>query len=226
MLISNSSRRPTNAAIILCLFIFASVSLTAKPVEQNFLQPAKPWRGVKNPLPRKGNYFVPTGFTFEAVLEGAIFSYNLLTPVSAMADENIRYQDEIVFPKGTKFIGVVQVVHSLDRVNVDFHTCVFPDGEEIKVKFLALWRDGSAGVKGKVETHKDAVAAKVAMKSVLAGVQAGAAVAAPTVEGAMVSGLSQEAVATLDTSSAKTLESISVEERTPIKIFVKERTEF
>lgn len=226
MLISNSSRRPTSAAVILCLFVFASVSLAAKPVEQNFLQPAKPWRGVKNPLPRKGNYFVPTGFTFEAVLEGAIFSYNLLTPVSAMADENIRYQDEIVFPKGTKFIGVVQVVHSLDRVNVDFHTCVFPDGEEIKVKFLALWRDGSAGVKGKVETHKDAVAAKVAMKSVLAGVQAGAAVAAPTVEGAMVSGLSQEAVATLDTSSAKTLESISVEERTPIKIFVKERTEF
>jgi hypothetical protein len=56
--------------------------------------------------------------------------------------------------------------------------------------------------------------------------QAGASVAAPTVEGAMVSGLSQEAVTTLDTSSAKTLESISVEERTPIKIFVKERTEF
>jgi hypothetical protein len=42
----------------------------------------------------------------------------------------------------------------------------------------------------------------------------------------MVSGLSQEAVTTLDTSSAKTLESISVEERTSIKIFVKERTEF
>ena len=64
------------------------------------------------------------------MLEGAIFSYNLLTPVSAVADENIRYQDEIVFPKGTKFIGVVQVVHSLDRVNIDFHTCVFPDGEQ------------------------------------------------------------------------------------------------
>jgi hypothetical protein len=103
---------------------------------------------------------------------------------------------------------------------------VFPDGEEIKVRFLAVWTDGSAGVKGKVETHKDAVAAKVAMKSVLAGVQAGSAAATPSVEGAMVSGLSQEAVTTLDTSSTKTLESISVEERTAIKIFVKERTEF
>lgn len=226
MSITNSDRWSKFATVVLCLSAIIPVSMAAKPAEQSFMQPAKPWRGVKSPLPRKGNYFLPTGFTFEAVLEGAIFSYNLLTPVSAVADENIRYQDEIVFPKGTKFIGVVQVVHSLDRVNIDFHTCVFPDGEEIDIKFLALWTDGSAGVKGKVETHKDAVAAKVAMKSVLAGVQAGAALAAPTVEGAVATGLSQEAVATLDTSSAKTLESISVEERTPIKIFVKARTEY
>ena len=210
----------------MALMLIASAPVAAKPTEQNFFRPPTPWRGVKTPLPRKGNYFLPTGFTFDAVLETAIFSYNLLTPVSAVADENIRYQDEIVFPKGTKFIGNVQVVHTLDRVNIDFHTCVFPDGEEIKVRFLALWTDGSAGVRGKVETHKDAVAAKVAMKSVLAGVQAGAAAATPTVEGAMATGLSQEAANTLDTSSAKTLESISVEERTPIKIFVKERTEY
>src|SRR5258708_34296151 len=82
--------------------------MAAKPAELNFLQPAKPWRGVKSPLPRKGNYFLPTGFTFVAILEGAIFSYNLLTPVSAVADENIRYHDEIVLPKGRTFIAAVQ----------------------------------------------------------------------------------------------------------------------
>ncbi len=226
MSISNFDWRLNLTTVVFCLFTLVSVSTAAKPADQSFFQPPKPWRGVKNPLPRKGNYFLPTGFTFEAVLEGAIFSYNLLTPASAVADENICYRDEIVLPKGTKFIGVVQVVHSLDRVNIDFHTCVFPEGEEIKVDFMALWTDGSAGVKGKVETHKDAVAAKVAMKSVLAGVQAGAVAAAPTVEGAVAAGLSQEAVTTLDTSSAKTLDSISIEERTPIKIFVKERTEY
>ena len=90
-------------------------------------------------------------------------------------------------------------------VNINFHTCVYPDGEEIEIDFMALWTDGSAGVKGKVERHKDAVVAKVAMKGVLAGVQAGAAAGAPTVEGAVATGLSQEAISTIDTSSAKTL---------------------
>ena len=116
----------------------------------------------------------------------------------------------------------VHVLLNTRVVNYDGNTVKLNNGETIAAKTL-IW---SAGVKGKVETHKDAVAAKVAMKSVLAGVQAGAAAATPTVEGALATGLSQEASNTLDTTSAKTLESISVEERTPIKIFVKERTEF
>lgn len=187
---------------------------------------AKPWKGVKEPLPKKGNHFLPTGFMFDAVIDNAIFSYNLLTPAVAFVDDHVTYQDEIVLPKGTRFIGLVQVIHSLDRVNIDFHTCVFPDGQEIRINFMALSTDGSAGVKGKVQKHKDAMAAKIAVKSVLAGVQAGAAMGSPTPENAMTAGLSQEAMSSMDTPNVKTLQSISVEERTGIKLFVRQRTEF
>lgn len=77
----------------------------------------------------------------------------------------------------------------------------------------------------KVEKHKDVMAAKIAMKSVLAAAQAGASVT-PTIEGSMTSGLAQEAAASLDTTNPKQLESISVEERTSLNIFVTNRIEF
>jgi type IV secretory pathway VirB10-like protein len=187
---------------------------------------AEPWRGVKVSLETRGNYFLPTGFTFEAILEGSIFSYNLLTPAIALVDENVIYLGRVVIPRGTHFIGLVQTIHTLDRVNINFHTCVFPDGQEIPVQNMALSLDGSAGIKGKLKTHKDAVAGKIAMKSVLAAVSAGAALAAPTVETAMVTGLSQEAMHTIETSNVKTADSIEVEERTAIRIFNIKRLEY
>ena len=214
-------------------FIFISIFLAGpfcygdnlKLIDPLTLEPVESWKGVKDPLPKKGNYFLPTGYTFDAVLETAIFSYNLVTPTIAFVDRHVIYQKEVVIPKGSRFIGTVHVLHSLDRVNIYFHTLVFPDGQEVQTLFLALSPDGAAGVKGKVEKHKDAVAAKVAMKSVLAAAQAGASVS-PTVEGSMTSGLAQEASASLDTTNPKQLESISVEDRTPLKIFVTKRIEF
>jgi type IV secretory pathway VirB10-like protein len=134
--------------------------------------------------------------------------------------------DEMVLPKRTRFIGTVAVIHTLDRINIDFHTCVFPDGQEIRLNALALSPDGSAGVKGKVEKHTDVFAARVAMKTIVSGVQAGAALANPSVGNAMALGLTQEAAQTLETPNVKELDSIYVEERAPIKIFLRERTEF
>jgi len=226
MSVINSKDLLLRIAVALLLMTMSPVSFVSAGMNSDgYGQPVKQWKGVKAPLTRKGNYFLPTGFTFEAVIDGAIFSYNLLTPTVAIIEEDIDYLDDIVLPKGTRFIGVVQVAHSLDRINIDFQTCVFPDGQEIKINGMALSPDGSAGVKGKVEQHKDAVAAKVAMKSVLAGVQAGAA-ATQSIEGSVATGLSQEASSSLDVQSPKTIESISIEERAPIKIFVRERTEF
>jgi len=196
-----------------------------KLIDPLTLEPVQAWKGVAEPLPKRGNYFLPTGFTFDAVLETAIFSYNLITPALSFMDRHILFGKEVVIPKGSKLVGNVRVLHSLDRVHIDFHTLVFPNGQEIKVNFLALSPDGSAGIKGKVEKHKDIVAAKVAMRSVLAAAQTGANISS-SVEGTMAAGLAQEASASLDTTNLKQIESISVEERTPIKLFNKSRLEF
>ena len=187
---------------------------------------AIPWKGVTNPLPRKGNSFLPTGFTFEAILEGAIYSYNLLTPAIALIDEDVVYLDQVMIPRGSKLIGVVQVAHSVDRVNIDFQTCVFPDGQEIKLGAIALSPDGSAGVRGKVESHKDLYAVSIAMQTIATGVQAGVAVSEPSISNSMLNGLTQAAAQNIQTPNQKQLESISVEERAPIRVFVKVRTEF
>jgi type IV secretory pathway VirB10-like protein len=187
---------------------------------------ASPWKGVTTPLLKKGNYFLPTGFTFDAILEGAIYSYNLLTPAIALVDEDIVYLHQVVVPRGAKLIGVVQVAHSTDRVNIDFHTCVFPDGQEIKLGAIALSPDGSAGVKGKVESHKDVYAASIAMQTIATGVQAGVSVAEPSITNSMLNGLTQATAQNMQTPNLKQLESVSVEPRAPIRVFVKARTEF
>ena len=50
--------------------------------------------------------------------------------------------------------------------------------------------------------------------------------AKPSVENAVAAGLSQETMNSLDVPNPKYIESVSVEERTAIKIFVRQRTEF
>lgn len=189
--------------------------------------PVNSWKGVKEPQLKKGFYALPTGFTFDAVLPNAIFSYNLVTPAIAVIEEDILFLDEVVLPKETRLIGFVQAVHSLDRVNVDFHTCVFPNGQEIPFSAMALSPDGSAGVVGKLETHKDAMAAKTAMRTIFSGAAVAASVSpVPTMGTAMAANLSQEAATTIDSTNVKELDSVKVEPKTSIKVFVHGRTEY
>ena len=169
--------------------------------------------------------FFPTGFTFSALLPDAIYSYNTLAPVLAVVEDDVKFRDRIVLPKNTHVVGTAGTVHTLDRVNITWTLAVTPEGCEFPFFGLALSADdGSAGVKGKLEKHEDSIAATIALKSVLTGVQAAAAVAAP-IEGAVTSGFSNEANQMLDqnVSKAKSLESIYVHERTSIRIFVMRR---
>jgi hypothetical protein len=169
--------------------------------------------------------FFPTGFTFSALLPDAIYSYNTLAPVLAVVEDDVKFHDRVVLPKNTHVVGTAGTVHTLDRVNINWTLAVTPEGCEFPFFGLALSADdGSAGVKGKLEKHEDSIAATIALKSVLTGVQAAAAVAAP-IEGAVTSGFSTEANQMLDqnVSKAKSLESIYVHERTPIRIFVMRR---
>ncbi|MCX7716441.1 MAG: TrbI/VirB10 family protein, partial [Endomicrobia bacterium] len=123
------------------------------------------WTGLTNPPQQKGKYFLHTGFMFDAVLQTAIFSYNLESPVIAETEFDIIYLDKVMIPKGTKLIGYTSVLKSADRVNVFFHTMVFPNGQEIKFAGLALHTDGSAGIPGKVKKHKEAIPAKILLEA-------------------------------------------------------------
>jgi type IV secretory pathway VirB10-like protein len=192
--------------------------------EQPFKAPRNP-SGLSAPICPGDIAFFPTGFTFSALLPDAIYSYNTMAPVIAVVEDDIRFRDHIVLPKNTHLVGSAGTVHTLDRVNISWTLAVTPEGCEFPFSGLALSADdGSAGVKGKLEKHEDSIAATIALKSVLTGVQAAAAIATP-VEGAVTSGFSSEANLMLDqnVSKAKSLESIYVHERTPIRIFVMRR---
>ena len=166
--------------------------------------------------------FFPTGFTFSALLPDAVYSYALLVPIVAVLEDDVRFRGHVVLTKNTHLIGSAGTVHTLDRVNVNFTLAVTPEGCEFPFAGLALSADdGSAGIKGKLEKHESAVAATIALQSVLTGVQAAAAIATP-VESAITSGFSNEANQMLgqNVSKQKSLESIYVHERTSIRVFV------
>lgn len=122
---------------------------------------AQEWPGPTVHKKTTTKYYMHTGFTFDAVLRTAIFSYNTNTPVIAEVEYDISYLGAVMVPKGTKLIGTSAVEKTDNRVNVTFHTMVFPNGEEIGFNGLALWPDGSAGIIGKVDKKKSVLPAKI-----------------------------------------------------------------
>jgi hypothetical protein len=176
----------------------------------------EPWQGVTHPPRTDRRYFLHTGFTFEAVLRTAVFSYNLETPVIAETEYDVIFRDRVVLPRGTTFIGYASVLKTDNRVNLLFHTAVFPDGSEIPLSGLALDRDGAAGIPGEVRRHRETVPARVVL-------EAAANVAAPGVGAAIVKQLTQESARDL---SYRPTYSVSVKRHTPIQIYVVNRTEY
>jgi type IV secretory pathway VirB10-like protein len=169
--------------------------------------------------------FLPTGFTFPALLPDAIYSYNTAAPVIAVLEDDVKFRRHIVLPRGTKLVGNASTLHTLDRVNLIWELAVLPEGCEFNISAIGLSADdGSAGVKGKLEKHEDSVAAHIALKSMLSAASVAATVAAP-MEGAVATGFSNEANQNLDQSMSKvkSLESIYVHERMPIRVFVLRR---
>ena len=88
----------------------------------------EPFTGPTHKVQSQNKYFMHTGFTFDAVLKTAIFSFNTITPVIAETEYPITFLDRVIIPKGTKIIGECSTVKTIDRVNISFHTLVFPQG--------------------------------------------------------------------------------------------------
>lgn len=186
------------------------------------------WEGVTNKAQLKTHYFLPTGFAFAARLENAIYSYNVESPAIAVVDREVVYQKKVVIPAGTRVIGTVSVQQAHDRVLVTFHTIVFPEGDEIKIAGMALSLDGSAGIKGKVETHKDSAVANTVLRSVLTGTQGAISMVpgiSPIAAGA-TQGLTNEATKELDFERQQVTTSISVDAETGLRVYLPRRLEY
>ncbi|MFH1367866.1 MAG: TrbI/VirB10 family protein [Elusimicrobiota bacterium] len=176
------------------------------------------WPGLTSQKKSEFKNFLHTGFTFDAVIKTAIFSFNIETPVIALVEYDITFNDKIVLPKGTKLIGAASIIKSDDRVNVIFQIAVFPDGSEIPFIALALDKEGAAGVPGKKKNTKAAIPARV----ILEAAGAGASAASP-VTGAAIKELSSAAREDLEKSAQY---SISVKKDAPVLIYVVQRIEY
>lgn len=178
------------------------------------------WDGPTKKQESQLKYFLHTGFTFDAVLKTAIFSFNTITPVIAQTEYDITFLGKVMLPKNTKIIGTCNVEKSVDRVNIVFNTIVFPDGQEIGFTGIALHTDGSGGVPGKVTKQKAKLPAKILLSAAAtgAGVATGNSVAAD-----MIKGISDEAQQEV---AEKQDYSISVKKDIGIQIYVVRRVEY
>jgi hypothetical protein len=92
---------------------------------------------------------LPGGTEIVAHTTNAISS-GLESPVVAVVDRALRLGDAVVIPEGAHVIGHTAGAVK-DRVNVRFTSVVLPNDREMPISGLALMKDGSAGLVGKVK---------------------------------------------------------------------------
>ncbi len=96
---------------------------------------------------------LPVGTGIVAHTTNAISS-GLESPVVAVVDRAVQLGDTVVIPEGARVIG--QTAGAVrDRVNVRFASVVFPNDREMPISGLALMKDGSAGLVGKIKGKRN-----------------------------------------------------------------------
>lgn len=103
---------------------------------------------------------LPMGTEIIAHTTNAISS-GLKSPVVAVVDRSIQLGNATVIPEGARVIGQTAGVVK-NRVNVRFTSVVLPNEREMPISGLALMKDGSAGLVGKVKGKRNPVIAGAA----------------------------------------------------------------
>ena len=91
---------------------------------------------------------LPMGTTIAAKLLNTVLSSDSNSPVMAEISEEIYWKNSVMIPAGTKAIGQGTLDDGIERLQVRFHTLVFPDGQQHSLSALALLGDGSSGIAG------------------------------------------------------------------------------
>jgi type IV secretory pathway VirB10-like protein len=92
---------------------------------------------------------LPMGTLVHVRLIGHVESADSKSPVTAVVvQEAVSPSGVEVIPRGTKVIGQGQIDAARERLQVSFHTLVFPEGEQFGLSALAAMPDGSTGIAG------------------------------------------------------------------------------
>jgi hypothetical protein len=88
---------------------------------------------------------IPMGSAIGARLLNAVVSGNAASPVIATISPGDGMSE---IPPGSKAIGAAKFDENARRMQIAFHTIVYPDGEQHGVQAVAMMPDGSAGLDG------------------------------------------------------------------------------
>src|SRR5579885_1597922 len=119
-----------------------------------------PKQDMKTPSSPQPELQLPAGTEIVAHTTNAISS-GLESPVVAVVDRSVKFGDTIVIPEGAHVVGHTAGA-AKDRVNVRFTSVVLPNDQQMAISGLALMKDGSAGLVGKVKGKGNPVLAGAA----------------------------------------------------------------
>lgn len=119
-----------------------------------------PKLGVKTQASPQPVLQLPVGTEIVAHTTNAISS-GLESPVVAVVERAVQLGNNVIIPEGSHVIGHTAGAVK-DRVNVRFTSVVLPNDSEMAISGLALMKDGSAGLVGKVKGKGNPVLAGAA----------------------------------------------------------------
>ena len=96
-----------------------------------------------------GNGFgLPMGSTVTARLLNTLLSSDSAQPVIAEIVEDAVWRNSVLIPAGSRAIGTASFDDAAKRLQLRFHTFIYPDGDQHQVQAMALLNNGSSGIPG------------------------------------------------------------------------------
>lgn len=93
-------------------------------------------------------FSLPMGSTFPAVIVNTLLSSDAAQPVIAQINESVFWKNSVFIPEGTRAIGNATFDDTARRLQIRFHTFVYPGGDQHAISALALLPNGSSGIPG------------------------------------------------------------------------------
>ncbi len=103
---------------------------------------------VRNSGNALGGFALPMGTTFPALLVNTLLSSDSAQPVIAQINDAVFWKNNVFIPEGTRAIGNASFDDTARRLQIRFHTLVYPGGDQHAISALALLADGSSGIPG------------------------------------------------------------------------------